>query len=460
MTIVGIISAIAAIVSLRYVSFGVCFLLATKCIVAIPMEYSAVSLGIGVIAGPDLVMLALFLRVMFGFITGKIPFKHVFPVVFLIIFISFSAVYAYVFDHHKLVAFYRTTIGIASYFGICLTMFLLTEKHRNRVIGFGLLCAIAAIFVQQYLIMTKNTSMLIMFNPYFNNNREMAEILTNAISNGEIPRILPSGILLITMCSGYCLVKAMTSTNIIKVVCYTGLYIICTLFLFTTGTRGFVLVSVLVLIFSLYSIRRVISLSRQIALLPIITLGVASLAITVLNNKLFSTLVSRTLEWQKSGYHDAGLLGRWHQSMNAINYIISTPVGIGVTRPLNLPSTIKAGMWDVHGFLTVGLLGGIPAIFFLLLFLFKLYQSYKETATETDVVACGAAVSYALTLTMLNFTSAFSSGENLLAFCLFAGYILSKRFESEIERYKYQSESTTGAPSNTLRLDSNVVINA
>lgn len=283
------------------------------------------------------------------------------------------------------------------------------------------------------MILTKNSAMLIMFNPYYSNNKEAAELLITAMTNGQMPRILPSGILLIAMCSGYSLVKALTSSHPIKGFWFAGLYALYTLFLFTTGTRGFVLVSALVLIFSLYSIRRVIKFSKLILLLPIIPLGVATLVLIVLRNNMFSTLINRTLEWQKSGYYDSGIIGRWNQSTKAIHYIISTPFGIGVPRPLDLPSTIKSGMWDVHGVLAVGLLGGIPAIIFLLWFLFKLYMKYIKAAVTTDILACGAALFYVMCLTMFNFTSAFTSSENLLAFSLFAGYLLSNKIYLDTE---------------------------
>lgn len=46
---------------------------------------------------------------------------------------------------------------------------------------------------------------------------------------------------------------------------------------------------------------------------------------------------------------------------------------------------------------------------------------------SADNVACGAALLYSLTLTLLNFTPAFSSSENILAFGIFAGCVLKSQ---------------------------------
>jgi hypothetical protein len=147
----------------------------------------------------------------------------------------------------------------------------------------------------------------------------------------------------------------------------------------------------------------------------------------ILQSKLGAQLLERSLTWQQQGYHDEGALVRLQDSMNALRLIIESPFGIGLTRPLNAGLGASAGMWDVHGILTVGLLGGLPAIICLFWLLFRLYLNYKRKSSSEDMFACGAALLFSLILTMINSSSAFTPAENMIAFGIFAGYVFSKK---------------------------------
>lgn len=443
MLVIATIFIFSAIISFRYVSFGICFLLLTKCIIAIPIEYCGISIGIGTISGPDIVMIAIFLRVFFEYTSKKNKYVDVFPVVLLFIFIVISATYAYIFDHGLLVAFNRTAVGIASYYAIILAMYLLTDREKKFIINFALCVAFIAIIWQSYLIYTKNIKLLIVLNQYYQ-DKDMAEVLGNSISKGIMPRVFSSGILLIAMCSSYTLIKCIASLYMRNVLLYGAFYLIITFYLFSTGTRGFVFISALILLYSIYLVWGVINLKNKILLIPVILIGIGIFYLFVINTGIFNPLFERFSTWQNKGYYDAGLEGRFQQSKKAVNIILESPFGIGVVRPLSLGKGIRAGMWDVHGILTVGFLGGLPAIVCLFWFLWRLYKKFLKNSASVEILACGTALLYALILTMLNFTPAFSSGENILAFSVFAGYVLSKdTVINSVDIYKNSYDITT-----------------
>lgn len=424
MSVTAIVCIVAAIISFRYVSFGICFLLLTKCIISIPTDYVAVHLGVGILLGPDIVMTAILARILMGLSTREISLGETLPLILLICFILLSSVYAYLFEHGKLDVLRRTTFGIAIYYAIPLSFFLFDEEEKTFVIDFALAVAIVGIGVQEYLIHTKNVKMLIAFNPYFQ-DLDHVETLMYSLNKGAMPRVLPAGLILIAMSSGYSLVKALTSSSLKRTMWYAVLYVTSTLFLLSTGTRHFIAVSALVLVYALYRAIKLVGLAKRLFLVPAISVGVVLLTVFVLHSSLFGTLVKRSVDLQKHGYYDAGLHGRYQQSWNAVQLIFQYPFGIGAIRPTHLGRTERAGMWDVHGVLIVGFLGGIPAIICLFWFLIRLYKKYKFGSDAPHALACSAALLYAITLTMLNFTSAFSSGESLLGFGVFAGYVLT-----------------------------------
>lgn len=114
----------------------------------------------------------------------------------------------------------------------------------------------------------------------------------------------------------------------------------------------------------LYSTRKIITFTKKIILLPLIPVLVGLLSMFVANSSIFSVLIERSLAWKKQGYFDAGLEGRFHQSIKALQIIFESPLGIGVARPVDIGQSLNAGMWDVHGVLVVGFLGGVPAVVF------------------------------------------------------------------------------------------------
>lgn len=215
-----LISICAAGISFRYVSFGLCFLLLTKCVIHIPIEISAVNIGIGTLTGSDVVMFVLCIRALFGVFNKQIESRHVLPLILLAISIYISASLAFMFGHGQLVNFYRSSIGLANYYFVIPAMLLITEKEKKFVINFSILISIISIILQSFLIYAKNIELIVAFNPYFK-NREAVQLLEYAFTEGRIPRILPIGILLITMCSGYTLVKTFTSSSAIKSIYYS-----------------------------------------------------------------------------------------------------------------------------------------------------------------------------------------------------------------------------------------------
>ncbi len=385
-------------------------------------------------------MLAICARIVVALVAGQIKFRDGTPLLMLVFFITLSATFAYM-SHGQLFAFYNTTVSIASYFPLALAFFLLTEKEKALVLKVGLFAAFAGIGVQEYLILTKNTGALMAINPYYQ-ERAAAGVLAMQLARGQMPRILPSGILLIAMCSGYTLVIALAGSGLRQRALYGALYLTFTLFMLSTGTRSYLVLSALVFAYALYSVRRIITAARRTLLIPVTAMGVALMAVFVLHSGMFSSLVERTLVLQKHGYYDPGMASRTAQSLEAIRIILGSPFGIGVRRPLSLIGASQ--MWDVHGVLTVGFLGGVPAIICLFWFLHRLYKSYRKKRAATDIISCGAALLYALALTMFNLTSAFTSGENLLAFNLFAGYVLSKPLPKNRAETSAESVSRSG----------------
>jgi len=393
------------------------------------MTFAAVDIGAGTITGPDIVILALFLRVVFGLYKKEIKPGYVLPLLLMLAFIFFGSTLAFLHEHNMKVVYYRSVIGIACYYSICLAMLLLTEKEAKYVINFAIFTACAGIGVQTYLIYTQNNELLIAFNRYYQ-QIETAGQLQAAFNKGNIPRVLPSGTLLIAMCSGYALARSITSSRIFLAIRFAILYLVLTFFLLTTGTRGFVAGSLAVLCYTVYSVRKTVTISRKLILFFLLPAGLFLSATLVINNNIFSTLVERSVDFQQRGYYDAGLEYRFQQGLEALGVIADAPLGIGATRPLNLGGDVSDGMWDINSFLVIGFLGGIPAIICLFWFLIRLYKQYRKREVSVEILACGVALSYAMILTVFSLSFAFTIGENVIAFSLFAGYILRNRLRT------------------------------
>ena len=417
---------VSAFVSFRYITFGLCLLLVAKCIVTIPMKYVGVPVGGSAFSVIDIVMIVIFIRIVTVLRANLLGNKDILPIILTFFYIFVGVSIAFIFDHRSLLSLYHGIIGNAIYFVLPIAFYLLTDKEKRFILRFAVLVAIIAIGVQTMLILTKNIDAIIAFYPYYQ-EEEAASVLVYNFNRGWGVRLIPSGIMLILMCSAYTLIKTLTCVSL-RQTCYYGIvYVALLAFLISTGTRTFVIVSILVLIYSILSVRRLVPVHRLLIMLPLVLFGLSLVIYFVIQSSLGITFLERFSTLQQQEYHDKGALVRLQDSMNALRLILESPLGIGLTRPLSAGVGARTGMWDVHGVVTVGLLGGFLAIVCLFWFLCRLYLNYKRKSDSEDILACGAALLFSLIITMMNSSSAFTPAENLLAFGIFAGYVLSKK---------------------------------
>ncbi|PPD20522.1 MAG: hypothetical protein CTY23_08640 [Methylomonas sp.] len=336
-----------------------------------------------------------------------------------------------------MVSFYRTAIGIGCYYAVFICTQIISAERIKYLIYVTVITSLICIALQSYLISTKNADLIIKFTPWYQNPVNAELLRTNFLAN-QMPRVFPNGTTAIAMLSGFSLVKALTAKKTKSILIYAALYGVFTLFLMSTGTRGFVFASVVTLSYALFAVRNQIKLSRKFALMlmtPILGLG---LIYFILTSDLFGTLMARTEQLQAAKYQDAGFLSKIYQANVALRIIMENPFGIGLTRPIELEHHLRDSMWDTNSFLVMGFVGGLPAMISLIWFLISIYKKYRANLIKStgdnavDLIACSAALLYIFIMTAASFVFTFTTTEAIIQLCLFAGFVCKNRLSQKL----------------------------
>jgi hypothetical protein len=263
------------------------------------------------------------------------------------------------------------------------------------------------------------------------------ENLNYYYDNGIMPRIYPSGALLVQMCAiflaGILFVKERKSHW--ETAALMIMFIPFFIFILSLRQRSAILS---LFITGAFLLKGFINIkNRRRNLIVIFSLGlVMFIGISFIDTSGNLNFIEETIE----RFHNEDLIhpNRLLDNGLAISTILRSPLfGIGRTNVQKEVEELELDTLgsDVHPLLATGLLAGIPFMILvcsLICYLYWRYRLGRKTHQDWVVIAVSSAIFYALFLAFINISPVFTVSKDMVPFLIFTGLFLSYENKSEL----------------------------
>lgn len=317
---------------------------------------------------------------------------------------------------------------------IPIAMIHASAENRRLIIFYLLGASIFVALCQAYALWGNDPSFVVSAYYQFENiefYQNPENIIKSYFDSAKLLRILPNGAMMVQMCLIYLIVIALIKNNLKKLKYVLGVTIIVfVVFLLSLNMRSAIISLFIVLSIQIYYVLKKGSLSvfkiwayGMIILLCCVFLDVVA-GLPIIEN-LVDRFSQDIFSYEL----------RMNDNLGALLEIIRSPIiGLGKitigmeVRQLGLNSL----GYDVHSILSVGLLGGIPLLIFVTIFLIKLFSIIIHFMQVDDVqnkyltISASFALTYSLVLSLLNTGNVLTSPKDMVPFLVFVGFVLGE----------------------------------
>lgn len=420
-----IIFLFAAIVSYKRAELGIVILLLFECTFNLFDEYKYLDLYFK-LSISDVILLSLVLSLLTKTSFQKTNFIFNFHKGFTA-WIALTGVLSYIVGFNNLIDAMRMIIKYAPLWLIPLVIALFTYKQQ-KIVSFFIVALSSLVVAGQLYAMTSGDAYFIEHAYYQYSFSDDPELYAqDAAQAGFLARFFPAGYLFVQMSTGFLIGQLCSRSNLSKTfsVIYAVLIVAMILLSLSTGSRSSIIIVFFTgltgsLMINKYR-NKLINLAFRAAILAFLIIFL--LFIT----NIFSTLSERlSMEWDQAP--------RTVQNIEAIHEILFSPIfGIGSPYLLKKIDYTGTGLLqsahDVNGFISLALMGGIPAVIAYLYFVFRLVKRYfliKRYSPEnlSHINGCILAVAVGLFSTLINVTPVFGLLRGNVPLVIFTGLLI------------------------------------
>lgn len=429
-----VLNLFCGVISFVRPMIGIILLLILECTFIIPSDYAMINFGGIGIAASKLIIVALFLRTMTSnkiHLITDLDARILFP---FMSWISFSAFVAVMLGSSTKQDFLSVIFQTAIYYVLPLTVMILSPSEKIKLANICVLIGVFVAIIHLYILRTKNADFI--SNYYFIPDdiiNPLAKIKEN-LSTGKGTFFIPRASALIMITTAYLSARLILKDykNKLSIIILILSISVCLLSSITFAQRSFVIV--LPLIIMLYmgiSFKKRGLIATTIAMFILFGTGYA-----VINTAASKTNYTHLMEKRIESAVKVGSLdparARLTANLNALNYVVESPVwGVG--------STLTGGMGfkrstnqDAHGFIRIGLMGGIPAILLIVAWLITLFIRFCKISLKNidpgRVMCLSAfgAVMCGTFMMMLNTVPILTYSMNVIPYAIFIGLFISE----------------------------------
>lgn len=418
------------VVSFFFMDVGILLVIINLSTITLPFLYQALP-GIGGIQVSDFALMGVAAHLLLYKKLNLNRDKRIF--IFICLWFLFIAILEILPGGKGISASYNMFIRMGLLWLVPVAIIAMSIEQRKRTLMYLIGCAVFITVMQGYAFYGHNPAFVVgayyqFQNPDFFTNPE--ENMLDYYRAGILPRIYPSGALLVQMVMVFLLGVLFTKVKKSRweTVALFGSLVAFFAFSLSLRQRSAILGLFIAIVFLLAQLRNIKNRGRILLyiflLFVAIFLGV-SFCEKSLNYSFREELTAR--------FHES-LINAPNRLLDnglAINVIFDSPlIGIGRTNVIEeaRASGLNTLGRDVHPFLAVGLVAGVPFMLLVGRLIFYLYRRYrlgKKAPQDWVVIAMASAILYALFLAFVNTAPIFTDPKNAIPFLIFIGFFLA-----------------------------------
>ena len=421
---------------------GIVFLVILECTFILPTDLAMVNLGVAGIAASKIILAAVVIRTIASNkirVSADFDAKLLFA---LLLWIGLSSCLAFLVGQSTkqdlISVIFQTTI----YYVLVLAIMTLSPAERRTLANLSICIAVAIALTHLYVKWTKNVDFIARYY-YLSEEIHGKWSIAQNIGSAQGKYFIPRGSAFVMIATAFLATRLLLKSyrNILGL-CFLALSLAITLVCsITFAQRSFILIMPLIgLLYIFISFKKQGARAAIFAMIVLFCVGLGTMNIVISKTDFADVLVRRTSQALKAGSLDPSG-ARKVANTDALRYVAASPVwGIGSIGTGGQEYNRSSISQNAHALLRVGLMGGVPAMILIVVWLaslflrfFKLLKGAIDSGKALGLSAFGAVLCGTLMM-MLNTVPILIYSFNVIPFSIFVGLFLSECKEARRDK--------------------------